>query len=116
MKLLIKLVIAALVINACWRASVVTLRYFQFKDECQQLALFGAQKSEADLQKRMVQTANDMGLPIAPENITVRRTENHTLVDATYTERVEIVPTYIYPYEFRLNLDVLTLGSAPTPR
>src|SRR6266404_5779678 len=102
MKVIIRLLIAALVINACWQAGRVYLRYYRFKDEVQQIALFATNKSEGDLQKRFIEIANELGVPLAPENVSVRRTENHTLIEARYTERVQIVPTYFYPYEFKM--------------
>ena len=110
MKTLIKLAVAALVVYACWQAGSAYLRYYQFKDEVQQTALFGAAKSDSELQKVIMDIANRMQVPLAPANVNVRRGENHVMIDAAYTERIQLVPTYYYPYEFKVNLDVLTMG------
>jgi hypothetical protein len=112
MKTILKLVIAALIIHACWRAGSAYWRYYRFKDEVQQAALFGLSKSESDLQKSVIETARRMQLPLAPGSVSVHREENHTYVTATYTEQVQLVPTYYFPYVFDVNLDVLTLGGA----
>jgi hypothetical protein len=112
MKTIIKLAIAALIINASWRVGSVFWRYYRFKDEVQQAALFGSSRSESDLQKSVVETAERMQLPVAPESVSVHREENHTFINATYTEQVQLVPTYYFPYQFNMNLDVLTLGGA----
>ena len=66
MKTLLKLAVAALVIYACWQAGSVYLRYYQFKDEVQQTALFGAAKSDSELHKVIMDIANRMQVPLAP--------------------------------------------------
>jgi hypothetical protein len=52
--------------------------------------------------------AKQYEIPVEPEAIRVRRADNHTLVDATYTERIEILPRYFYPWEFNVNVDTFT--------
>ena len=39
----------------------------------------------------------------------MRRQNNHILIDATYTEQIELLPRYFYPWELKVNVDVLTL-------
>jgi hypothetical protein len=112
MKTIIKLVFAALIINACWRGGSAALRYYKFKDEAQQAALFGSSKSDVELQNGIIDTARRMQLPIIPGSVNVHREEGHTFVTATYTEQIELVPTYTFPYQFNLNLDVLTMGGS----
>src|SRR6185295_1990159 len=41
MKTVIKLIIAAVLVNAAYRGGSVFLKYYQFKDETQQMILFG---------------------------------------------------------------------------
>jgi hypothetical protein len=111
-KTIFKLAIAALIINATWHAGMAFWRYYRFKDEVQQAALFGSSKPEGDLQNGVIDTARRMQLPLAPASVNVHRDEGHTYVTATYTEQIELVPTYSFPYQFNLNLDVLTLGGS----
>ena len=113
MKTIFKLVVAALVINFCWRAGSAAFQYYRFTDEVQQTVLFGARKSDAQLKSAVTEIARKMQLPLAPESISVHRDDNHIFVDTLYTERIQIVPTYYYPYEFKMNLDVLSLGAGP---
>ena len=113
MKTILKLAVAALILHASWRAGSAAFRYYSFTDEVQQSVLFGARKSDAELQKAVAEIAHQMQLPLAPESISVHRDENHIFVDTRYTERIELVPTFYYPYEFKMNLDVLSLGAGP---
>jgi hypothetical protein len=112
MKTILKLALAALIINACWHAGTAFWRYYRFKDEVQQAALFGSSKPDVDLQNGVIDTARRMQLPLAPGSVSVHREEGHTYVTATYTEQIQLVPTYYFPYQFNLNLDVLTLAGA----
>jgi hypothetical protein len=109
MKALIKLIIAALLLHATWRAGTVYFRYYQFKDEVQQTALFSGSRSENDLHKRVMELADEFRVPLDPDRVTVRRQNNHTRINATYEERVELLPRYFYPWRLTLNVDEFTI-------
>jgi hypothetical protein len=109
MKTLIKLTIAAIVIHATWRAGTVYFRYYQFRDGLQQTAQFSGGRSENELRNRAYEIATQYEVPIAPEHIRVRREDNHTLIDASYEERIELLPRYYYPYQFKVSVDAFTI-------
>jgi hypothetical protein len=50
-----------------------------------------------------------LDVPIDPERLTVRKEPNHTYINGTYTEQIEFVPRYFYPWQFKLDVDVFTL-------
>ena len=108
MKTIIKLVIAALVVHATWRTATVYIRYYEFKDQVHEAAQFSDRKPESELRARVLTLAEQHQIPLAPEAVSVRRQENHTLVDATYTERIELLPKYFYPWEFKVQVDTFT--------
>ena len=109
MKTLIKLIVAAIVLHATWRAGTAYWRYYQFKDGLQQTAQFSGNRSENELQNRAYELAKEYQIPIGPDHISVRRVENHTLIDASYEERIELFPRYYYPYQFKVNVDAFTI-------
>ncbi|MCM3878778.1 MAG: hypothetical protein ND807_01600 [Vicinamibacterales bacterium] len=109
MKTLIKLLIAALVVHACWRGAGVFWRYSKLKDGAQSAALFAGQRSEAEIQTRVIEIARELDVPLDPEKLTVRKVPNHIYIKGVYTEKIEVVPSYFYPWAFTLDLDVLTL-------
>jgi hypothetical protein len=109
LKTLVKLIVAALIIHATWRAGTVYLRYYQFKDSVQQTAQFSGTRSVGELHNRVMELANQMQVPLDSERLSVRREDNHTLIDATYDERIELLPRYYYPWEFRVNVDAFTI-------
>ena len=108
MKTIIKLVIAALVVHASWRAGSVYLRYYQFKDNVQQAAQFSDRQAESELRERVMTLAGQHQIPLAPADLRIKRADNHTLIDATYTEQIEILPRYFYPWDFTVNVDTFT--------
>ena len=109
MKTLIKLIIAALIVHATWRAGTVYFRYYQFKDGVQQTAQFSGTRSESDLHNRVLELASELQVPLDADRVRVRRQDNHTLIDATYDERIELLPRYFYPWQLRVNVDAFTI-------
>ncbi len=47
--------------------------------------------------------------PSSADSVTVQRRQAHILIDANYTEQVEILPRYFYPWQAKMHVDVLTL-------
>lgn len=109
MKTLIKLIIAALVVHATWRAGTVYFRYYQFKDAVQQTAQFSGTRSENALRDRVLEIAKELQVPLDSDRVTVRRQDNHTLIDATYDEQIELLPRYYYPWVLKVNVDAFTI-------
>jgi hypothetical protein len=109
MKTLIKLALAALVLHATWRSAEVYWRYYQFKDEVKETAQFGAKNTPEQIQNRVMELASRHSIPLDPEHINVRRDGTHTGIDAVYTDRVELIPTKFYPWEFTVSVDAFTL-------
>ena len=110
MKTLIKLIIAALVVHATWRTGAVYFRYYQLKDGLQQIAQFSGTRSDSELHNRVMGLGNDLQVPLDPERVMVRRQDNHTLIDATYDESIEVLPRYFYPWQFRVHVDAFTIN------
>ena len=111
MKSLIRLIIAALIIHATWRAGTVFWRNYQFRDGVQQTAQFSGRRTDAELIEQVMGMAKAYEIPLDPERLIVRRTDNRTLIDASYDERIELLPRYFYPWRFDINVDALTLIS-----
>ncbi|HEY7441681.1 MAG TPA: hypothetical protein VH701_04620 [Vicinamibacterales bacterium] len=105
MRTLVKLVIVGLILHATWRTGSAYMGYYRFRDELQQLAQFGAGRSEPELANRALEIASELSLPVLPENVSVRRDDNHTFIDAVYKAQIEILPTRRYPWEFKISVD-----------
>jgi hypothetical protein len=104
-KTVIKLAIAALVVHACWRSANVVLKYSRFKDAVHEMVLFSTGKPEAQVEARVLELARQFDVPVDPENVSVRREENRTIVHAGYTDQIELVPTKFYPWKFNVDVE-----------
>jgi len=109
MKSLIKLALAGLVTYAAWNAGNVWLDYIKLKDAVSEAAQFGTKLSDDDLRSKVVDIGQQHGIAFSGD-VNVRRENNHTLVDASYTEPVNILPWYAYPWTFDVHVDTMVLG------
>ena len=107
MRAIIKLLIVALVLHGVYRASVVALRYYELKDAAQQALVFGGGATTGQLHTQILEEAMELGLPVAPENLEVRRTGQRTVAEARYTQPVEILPNYTYPVDLSFSVDAV---------
>jgi hypothetical protein len=109
MKTIIKLLIAAAIIHATWKAGTAYMRFYEFKDETTQIAQFGVNVADEVLRTHVIDAAKRREIPVDPAAVTVRRRNAHIIIDANYLEPIELLPRYFYPWEARMHVDVLTL-------
>jgi hypothetical protein len=115
MKLLIKLLIAAIVVNAAWRCGTVAVRYYQFKDEVEKMVLFGQSNQVADLSNQIVAEAMRRSVPLDADGVSVSREGGRTVAEINYTDTVEPFPRMVYPVKFSFSAEAFGLAGAPAP-
>jgi len=109
MKTIIKLLIAALVIHATFKAGMVYKRYYEFKDDVTQVAQFGTNQTDNQLRSGVIDAARRRDIELDDKGVAVRRQNHHIIIDASYLEQVELAPRYFYPWDAKIHVDVLTL-------
>jgi len=110
MKTIIKLLIVIAIINAVARVGLAAAKYYQLKDQSQQLVTFGGNTSPGDLQNHILERATALQLPLAFDDITVTRDGLKTTAQAAYTQPVEVFPNYKYPIPFSFTVEGMYLG------
>ena len=105
MKTILKLLVAAIIINACARGGFAAVRYYQFKEAAQQAVLFGAANTTTDIQQLIVSRAKELNLPVDPAKVIVQRQGGRTWADAAYSQRVEFFPNQLYPVDFSFSVE-----------
>lgn len=112
MKTIIKLLIVAAVLNAAARSAVAAWSFYQFKDASQQIALFGSDTPESAIHEQVMEIAVRLGVPVAPEQVTVRREGAVTRIEAAYEQPVELFPNYIrrVPVSFAVEGQAMLAG------
>jgi hypothetical protein len=116
LKTLIKLAIAAVFVNAAYRAGTVFLKYYQFKDETQQMVLFGQAEPLAQLTSQILEEAMKRDVPLAEDDLTVKREGARTVAEVSYTDNVELFPRFTYPVDFSFSAEAFAVAGAPGPR
>ena len=118
MKTIIKLIIAAVLVNAAYRGGSVFLKYYQFKDETQQMILFGQAETVQALSSQILGEAMKRDIPLDDDGVNVTRQGMRTVAEISYTEPVELFPRYSYPVAFSFSAEAYGVaGASPiTPR
>ena len=108
-----KLALAALIANAALRLGSAYVTFYRFKDAVTETVQFGSQKSKAELHQRILELASEYDIPLAADAVSVQRDDrNHTVVDGSYTQPVDVLPGYRYLWSFVCHVDVITLNPA----
>ena len=105
MKTVIKLLVAALIVNATARLGLSAWTQYQFRDSVQELVLFGSSESPAELKKEIIEEAADQGVPVADDDVLVDREGMLTTAQATYVDEIELFPRYVYPMTWTFKVD-----------
>lgn len=105
MKTLIKLIVAAVIINATVRLGMSAWAQYQFRDAVQQLILFGGSQTPSQLEQQIVEEASARELPLAFDDVTVERQGMLTTAEASYVDEIEVFPRYIYPMTWSFKVD-----------
>ena len=108
MKTLLKLAIAALVLNATWRIGSEYLKDYEFKDETREAAMLEGQ-SEEELRQRVLELAQKYDAPLNDEDLTISVEQRHVLVSAAYQKAIQVVPGFEYPWKFAWTADAYVL-------
>jgi hypothetical protein len=114
-KIIIKLVIAALIANAAWHVGSAYITFYKFQDAAVEIAEFGSQKSVDELHQKVLELAAQYDVPVAENAVTVRRENDHTYIDGSYDRPLELAPGYRYPWVFKFHVDTMSFEGARLP-
>jgi len=105
MSTLIKLLLTALVLNACFQGGRSAWGFYQFQDQVQQAVLFSTTQSADQLKARIANVANEMQVQLEPETFSVSYVGTQAKIKASYTDEVALLPAGP-AYKWRHELDV----------
>ena len=116
MKTLIKLLIAAAILNAAGRYGLSAWTQYEFRDSVQGILLFGADASAMELTDEIMREAEKRGVPLDRESLDVQRQNELASADATYVDQIELFPRYIYPKTWTFSVEVRHVNTGGLPR
>ncbi len=127
-KTLIKIALALVVLHGAFRVGNSYWNFYRFEDALQELAQFGDRKTEAQLCDGAMNAAGDYGVPIAQNQLFIRRgsaapyncqtgpTAPETAMPqqaaaqlaiyGSYTDQVQVLPGYYRPWDFSPDVKV----------
>jgi hypothetical protein len=107
---IIKLLIAALIVNATWRVGSAYVSFYRFRDAVTETAQFGADKTLDQLRDRVLELASQYDVPITEGDISLNRAGIRTRVTGSYIKVIEVVPGYRYPWPFSWNVETMHMS------
>ena len=110
LKLLLKLVLAALLANAAWRVGSSYVSFYKFKDAINEEAQFGADKSVDQLRDRVVALAQQFDLPVDGDAVTISKESQRTRIAGSYSKSIEVVPGFKYPWSFSWDIETINFA------
>ena len=105
MKTIIKLLVAALIVNATARLGLSAWTQYQFRDSVQELVLFGSSETPTELKKEIIEEAAEQGVPVDDDDVVVDRQGMLTTAEASYVDEIELFPRYVYPMTWTFKVD-----------
>jgi hypothetical protein len=105
----IKLALVALVANATWQLFGAYSPHFKFKDAVQYAAQYRGEATDEDLRQRILDSALQFEIPLAPADLSVTHQDKHTTVALSYTRAVDLAPGLTRAWPFTLNIDTYTI-------
>jgi hypothetical protein len=106
-KTLIKLAILFAIGHAAYKGIPAYWHYVQFRDEVTEVARFSGGKTENDIRDRVAKLIARHELPLDPAEVSIEPGRTSTAIDASYEQRIELVPRYFYPWKFEVKVDVI---------
>jgi hypothetical protein len=97
---LIGLAVVAIAVYLGFKFIPVMVNAYAFRDYVEQEARFAALRNkDEELKKLVLRKAQELDLPVAPDNIKVHRSTTHFDINITYTVPIK-TPVYTYNWNF----------------
>jgi hypothetical protein len=110
MKTVLALLVTAAVLLATYRVGHVYWDHYQFEDAVKEAAQFSDRNKADDLAARVLDIAERMEIPLAPDQLSITREQRRVTVDAAYARTVEILPGFSRDLEFAVHVSVLSMN------
>ena len=111
LRTLLKLAVVALVANAAWHLFGAYSPNYRFQDSVQYAAQNRGQMSDEVLKDKIVELAGQFDVPVTANDVAITQQGAHTLVDISYVRRIELAPSFTYPWNFSIHVDVIRLSA-----
>lgn len=98
------MILLAVFIVVCYKAVPVKIASSTLQDFMTEEAKFAGNRSAEQIKKRVLNRAVELGVPLNPKNLEVRRGQGRVRMVAKYTAPLTF-PGYTYYWDFELQVD-----------
>jgi hypothetical protein len=102
---LFSLAVIVLVALFFWRVVPPWMNYFDFRDQVREAARYSHGQTAEQVQQHIMHLAEEDHIPLDAQAIKILKEEQLVHVNLVYTENLQVLPGYYYPYEFKLDID-----------
>ncbi len=92
MTTIIKLVFALALLTAAFQGTRALVSNYQFEDAVEQALLFAPNSTDAEITQQVLTLAEEYGLPVEADDITISQRASDRTVDVSYTTKVAFIP------------------------
>jgi len=98
--LLISLIVVGAAVFVGMKVIPVRIAAYEFRDVLREEARYGAiRNTDAIVAQRILERAQELDVPLKPENLTVRRTQHEITIIAAYQHPIDLkLTTYVYRF------------------
>ena len=115
----VKFGIASLILYVAWHVGPVYVAHRQLKTDVVQATRDHGRGSEEELLTAVLAVTNRVGAPVDSDDIQVHKDDTYTYLRVTYTEPLQLLPSFTYPWTFTINAQGLAItpqvGNGPSP-
>lgn len=104
-KKVIKLAVFLAIVFAAYKTIPQYVKYVQFRDEIAEVARFSGGRTEKELRPRIAEIIERRQIPLDPDAVIITSRRDSTAIDASYVQRIELLPTYFYNWKFDVKVD-----------
>ena len=94
MKTLLQIGVAIVLLIVSVQGGRAAMKHYQFVDAIQEAMLFASSRTEDQIAERVMELAEDYEIPLEPTNLSVQRAAYQIIIDAPYTDTVDLLPGF----------------------
>jgi len=112
MKIVLKLLAAALIANATFRVGQAHLAHYKFTDAVTDLAQHRGTMTDSQVQDKVFELANQYGIPVTDQSLTITHEDLHqrTIVKGSYIQAIDVAPGFTYKWLFSIDVEAFILA------
>jgi len=99
-KALLGILVVAVLVYVLWTSVPIYLAKFQFEDELASIAKFSSDHSEDQIRDEVLKKAQQMEIPLQPENVHVIKDSGRVTINTSYTVIVKLPNGKLWTFSF----------------